>query len=474
MGVGDLHDKKFDSMVRTADFRDVSRVNDGTSSGKKLNQDTCPVTIRIYPSEEFKSNYMTSAPVIVTLAVAGVFVFAMLMFFVYDRLVERRQRLVMRKAEQTSAIVMSLFPKNVRDRMMEDAGKAASSDPKATFKNTGQEENNTGAPIADLFPNATVMFCDIAGFTAWSSSRDPTQVFTLLQNIYQEFDKIAHRRKVFKVETIGDSYVAVTGLPQPQARHALIMARFSAECMTAMQRVVQKLETVLGPDTADLTMRFGMHSGPVTAGVLMGEKSRFQLFGDTVNTAARMESTGLKNKIQASAATADLLIEAGKQHWVHKREDAVHAKGKGVMKTFWITPWAHQAGTSVTSSSDGNEEKTAIVAPIVDGNAKSVRLVNWMTELFKTYIKDIVAKRGAAPKSKSAGSKFTAGDGMPLNEVVEVIELNKFDNKAVDGLGKKGDTVEIPEQISELLRDYVADIASCYNDNPFHSKFIEP
>jgi class 3 adenylate cyclase len=145
------------------------------------------------------------------------------------------------------------------------------------------------APIADLVPHATVLFADISGFTAWSSTREPAQVFILLQNVYQAFDAIAKRRRVFKVETIGDSYVAVTGLPEPQANHAVIMAKFAGECLLKMNQVTRDLEVVLGPDTGDLSMRFGLHSGAVTAGVLRGERARFQLFGDTVNTAARME-----------------------------------------------------------------------------------------------------------------------------------------------------------------------------------------
>jgi len=103
-------------------------------------------------------------------------------------------------------------------------------------------------------------------------------VFTLLENVYQAFDRIARKRQVFKVETIGDSYVAVTGLPEPQDNHAIIMARFARDCRTRMEEVTRQLETTLGPDTGDLCMRFGLHSGPVTAGVLKGEKSRFQLF----------------------------------------------------------------------------------------------------------------------------------------------------------------------------------------------------
>jgi len=91
---------------------------------------------------------------------------------------------------------------------------------------------NLSAPIADLFPYCTVSFADIAGFTAWSSTREPAQVFVLLQSLYQAFDLIAKRRQVFKVETIGDSYLAVTGLPKPQSNHALIMARYVIAFLT--------------------------------------------------------------------------------------------------------------------------------------------------------------------------------------------------------------------------------------------------
>jgi class 3 adenylate cyclase len=96
------------------------------------------------------------------------------------------------------------------------------------------------------FPHTTVLFADIAGFTAWSSEREPEQVFTLLQTIYHAFDKLAKKRSVFKVETIGDCYVAVTGLPDPQVDHAVRMTKFAKECMTKMTEVTKKLEVALG------------------------------------------------------------------------------------------------------------------------------------------------------------------------------------------------------------------------------------
>ena len=106
------------------------------------------------------------------------------------------------------------------------------------------------------------------------------------------------------------------------------MSRFAADCRTIMVKLVKQLGTSLGPGTAELRMRYGLNSGPTTAGVLRGDRARFQLFGDTANTAARMESTGISNKIHASQKTVDLLMKAGKGHWVRARDDEVYAKGK--------------------------------------------------------------------------------------------------------------------------------------------------
>jgi class 3 adenylate cyclase len=137
----------------------------------------------------------------------------------------------------------------------------------------------------------------------------------LLETVYAAFDAIARHRGIFKVETIGDCYVAVAGLPEPIKNHAVVMAKFSNDIMNQIHMMARRLEVSLGPDTGDLTLRIGLHSGPVTAGVLRGERARFQLFGDTVNTAARMEQAGIKDKIQISQATADYLIAGGKR-WV--------------------------------------------------------------------------------------------------------------------------------------------------------------
>ena len=115
--------------------------------------------------------------------------------------------------------------------------------------------------------------------------------------------------------------------------------------------MTKKLELTLGPDTSDLDVRVGLNSGPVTAGVLRGEKGRFQLFGDTMNTASRMESTGMKGRIQVSHDTAMLIKAAGKAKWLTLREDKVTVKGKGEMETYWLCPGSDRRKSTTDTSS---------------------------------------------------------------------------------------------------------------------------
>lgn len=114
------------------------------------------------------------------------------------------------------------------------------------------------------------------------------------------------------------------------------MVKFSNECLSKMRNVVLSLVDTLGDDTANLAMRIGLHSGPVTGGVLRGQKSRFQLFGDTVNTASRMESNGMGGKIHVSQSTADELEKLGRSEWLVANDRKLPIKGKGEMQTYFV------------------------------------------------------------------------------------------------------------------------------------------
>jgi hypothetical protein len=208
VGFGDLHDPAFDKYHHAGTIN-MDVIKDGTAKGIPLSQGGCPYTFHVYSTEAEESHYVTNDPIIIALSVASVFLFTLLMFFTYDALVERRQRLVLAKATQSTALVSSLFPRQVRDRLMAmetdkrkgDAMIAPSHRLKTFVDGLGQDSGDQ--PIADFFPNCTVCYANIAGFTAWSSTREPAQVFVLLQTVYQNFDIIAKRRRVFKVETIG-------------------------------------------------------------------------------------------------------------------------------------------------------------------------------------------------------------------------------------------------------------------------------
>jgi class 3 adenylate cyclase len=347
---GDRHDQAYDSMGVKRSFFNLNSYSTAQSkySGVPISKEYCTFNINVYPSKDMEMKYLTANPIIFASAAILIFVFTSIVFMIYDCKVERRQKLVMSTAVQSRAVVSSLFPSNIRDKILQDSDEETktpatsnSSSRKGnmrTYLSRNSIQNNTinvisnskhadessimikltSRPIADLFPETTVFFADISGFTAWSSARGPYQVFTLQETWYSEFDKIARMRRVFKVETIGDSYVAVAGLPDPMKNHAVVMAKFAEDILHVMKRVMNALSSTLGPDTADLNVRVGLNSGPTTAGVIRGDKSRFQLFGDTVNTTSRMESMGIPGRIHCSQKTADLLIQSGKGHWLTK------------------------------------------------------------------------------------------------------------------------------------------------------------
>jgi Adenylate and Guanylate cyclase catalytic domain len=274
LGVGDKHDTKYNKVSQRKTLIEL----EGSSGTKNqdaydhspLEDNYCVTVVSVYASDTVRATYVTHTSTIFTIAVAGVFVFTIIVFYIYNAMVEFRQRMVLATATRSSAIVSSLFPSAVRDRLYPTA---QAEKPKASkldaflpetakgklqsFLRDGKASTHSGmdaasSPIAELYPETTVLFADIAGFTAWSSVRQPSQVFHLLESVYAAFDEIARRRGVFKVETVGDSYVAVVGLPTPKKQHAVVMALFAHECRSKMNILTKDLEKTLGPVSQSL------------------------------------------------------------------------------------------------------------------------------------------------------------------------------------------------------------------------------
>jgi class 3 adenylate cyclase len=359
VNAGDLHDPKFDAMGRKCGMISSYRTPMERRSLTSVDFDTeyNSYNLRIYPSQETENAFVTDDARMSSFVVLCVFIFTSVVFVLYTLAVARRQRVVMDRAVASSAIVSSLFPSQVRDQIYRESEISAEKKNshahrrKDNFSTEETEETADSRPIASVFENTTILFADMVGFTKWSSTREPVKVFELLETLYQSFDSIAVRRRVFKVETIGDCYVAVTGLPEPQDNHAVIMAKFADDCMNKMKVLTAELAETLGADTVTLTMRVGLHSGSVTGGVLRGQKSRFQLFGDTMNTASRMESNGVAGRIHVSQETALELIAKGKSSWITPREDKIIAKGKGELQTYWVSL---KSGSSSSDSGASN------------------------------------------------------------------------------------------------------------------------
>eukprot|EP00980_Cylindrotheca_fusiformis_P021240 scaffold8164_cov89-Cylindrotheca_fusiformis.AAC.1 len=471
LGMLDAHNPKYDdhviSRVVVSIDVDEGQLPDGVCVPK--------VTLDLYPTEELENTYHTSIPTVYTAVVVAIFAFTSLVFLLYDHFVGRRQRKFMDRIVRQDQIVSNVFPTAIRDRLY--GQEKEGSQQNGLLDALGGGDGPGGAPLADLFLETTVVFADIAGFTAWSSAREPAQVFILLETIYGAFDRRAYRHNVFKVETVGDCYVAVAGLPEPDKDHVMAVCRFARDCV--------QIGTYLA---YSILFSLWHQSGQVTAGVLRGERSRFQLFGDTMNTAARMESTSARNRIQVSQVTADMLSASGLSAWITPRKNKILVKGKGEMQTYWLKTKA-EAGLEPLESKFGVENaadtltESSMSSSVREGNeisdrdgveamTKTQRLIEWNVEVLSSLLQQIIASRGGTvdPEDQSLSQKeATIGTGETvLEEFVPIIQLKRFDAGELSRR-QKASSIDIGEEAKSQLRSYVANVASMYQDNPFHN-----
>uniref|UniRef100_A0A8D2MIM4 Guanylate cyclase n=1 Tax=Zonotrichia albicollis TaxID=44394 RepID=A0A8D2MIM4_ZONAL len=190
----------------------------------------------------------------------------------------------------------------------------------------------TGLVEPELFEEVTIYFSDIVGFTTLCKYSTPMEVVDMLNDIYKNFDHILDHHDVYKVETIGDAYMVVSGLPNRNGnRHAVDISMMALDILSFMGSF--ELRHLPG---LPVWIRIGIHSGPCAAGVVGIKMPRYCLFGDTVNTASRMESTGLPLRIHVSGSTINILKRTDCQFQYEERGET-YLKGRGTEITYWLT-----------------------------------------------------------------------------------------------------------------------------------------
>ena len=186
-------------------------------------------------------------------------------------------------------------------------------------------------------PEVSVLFADVVGFTALSAQMDASRVAIMLRRLFTRFDALATAHGVQPLDVIGDAYLAATNLDgQQPADHAARIARFAVAAIAAARTI--PVDPSAHDGGVHLTIRVGLHCGPVALARVSAVSSKQSLIGDTVNTASRMESTSRPNRTQCSAAMAALLAAQAPELSLRKRDSAIEVKGKGRMETFWVGP----------------------------------------------------------------------------------------------------------------------------------------
>ena len=233
--------------------------------------------------------------------------------FLYERLqrsefnarreIEVAYQNVKLERQKTERLLLNILPQPIAERLK-------------------QEEHT----IADQFPEATVMFADVVGFTQLSSHISAAELVVLLNQLFSMFDELAQKHGVEKIKTIGDAYMAVAGLPTPQSDHAQAIANLAMD----MQQAVARFNV---EQNQSFSIRIGINTGPVVAGVIGLKRFIYDLWGDTVNIASRMESQGVAGVIQVSEATYECL----KEQYLFQKRGVIQVKGKGEMTTYFLT-----------------------------------------------------------------------------------------------------------------------------------------
>ena len=214
---------------------------------------------------------------------------------------DRAEKRIERERRRSEQLLLNILPQPIAERLKRDPG-----------------------TIADAFQSVSVLFADVVGFTLLASRVGSTEVVEILNAVFTDFDRLANKHGLEKIKTIGDAYMVVGGLPEPQDDHAAAMAQMALDMHDAITSYAARTGH-------DLEIRVGIHTGPVVAGVIGVNKFAYDIWGDTVNTASRMESHGVAGRTQISDATK-ALIEG---RFELEDRGYIKVKGKGEMRA-WL------------------------------------------------------------------------------------------------------------------------------------------
>lgn len=224
---------------------------------------------------------------------------------------KRAEEALRLEQDKTERLLLNILPKLIAHRLKQDQQVLA--------------KQGVAAPIAESFDDVTILFADIVGFTPLSARLPPIEMVNLLNHIFSRFDQLAQQYNLEKIKTIGDAYMVVGGLPVPSDEHAEAIAHMALD----MQQAIHCFQAEQGES---FQIRIGINTGSVVAGVIGINKFIYDLWGDAVNVASRMESSGIPGRIQVTQETYKRL----KDKFEFEERGAIIVKGKGKMTTYWL------------------------------------------------------------------------------------------------------------------------------------------
>ena len=244
--------------------------------------------------------WFTTLMLALNIAVGGTMVFTLLALFAQQR--QEALKALQIAQDQAENLLLNVLPRPIAERL--------------------KAEPQT---IADQFTSASILFADVVDFTRRSEQLSPAEVVGILDHLFSHFDMLAERYAVEKIKTIGDAYMVAAGVPSPRPDHARVLALMALDMVDAMRSSDEV-------GHLDLELRVGINSGPVVAGVIGRKRFLYDLWGDAVNTASRMESSGTAGRIQITRATYDLIED----EFVCEPRGTISVKGKGEMETWYL------------------------------------------------------------------------------------------------------------------------------------------